>query len=254
MSQVYQQLLLEEESKKYTSIKGLYQYNTLPFGVSWSPGTFQSTMENLLQGIPHVVVRVDDILVSGKDDPDQIANLEMILSRLSTAGLKLKLDKFSFLRPEVTYYGHVFNGQGNALSNLSQPKWMPSRTWNAQPYHRFLPDVATVLYLELLRKLLEKDTKWQWLGEQQTALEKFKELLQSAQLLVHFDPQKKLILASDASDYGVGAVLFHRMDYGTERPIGDIPRSLRALFNTRKGSSGNSNRCEEISFMGIHSS
>ena len=65
-------------------------------------------MENLLQGIPHVVVRVDNILVSGKDDPDQIANLEMILSRLSTAGLKLKLEKFSFMRPEVTYYGYVF--------------------------------------------------------------------------------------------------------------------------------------------------
>ena len=43
---------------------------------------------------------------------------------------------------------------------------------------------------------------------------------------MHFDPQKKLILASDASDYGVGAVLSHKMDNGTERPIGYISRSL----------------------------
>jgi hypothetical protein len=55
MSQAYQQLLLDEESKQYTTIythKGLYQYNRLPFGVSSAPGIFQPTMENMLQGIP----------------------------------------------------------------------------------------------------------------------------------------------------------------------------------------------------------
>ena len=49
MSQAYQQLLLDEESKKFTTInthKGLYQYNRLPFGVSSTPGIFQRTMEN----------------------------------------------------------------------------------------------------------------------------------------------------------------------------------------------------------------
>ena len=58
------------------------------------------------------------------------------------------------------------------------------------------------------------------------AFEKAKELLQSAELLVHFDPEKELILASDASDYGVGVVLSHRMENGTERPIGYVSRSL----------------------------
>ena len=51
MSQGYQQLLLDEESKKFTTInthKGLYQYNRLPFGVSSAPGIFQRTIENLL--------------------------------------------------------------------------------------------------------------------------------------------------------------------------------------------------------------
>ena len=52
-------------------------------------------MENLLQGIPHVVLRVDDILVSGKDDPDHLANLKAVLSRLSTAGLKARFGKLS---------------------------------------------------------------------------------------------------------------------------------------------------------------
>ena len=69
MSQAYQQLLLEEDSKKYLMInthKGLFAHNMLPYGVSSAPGTFQTVMENLLQGIPFTVVRVDDVLVSEK--------------------------------------------------------------------------------------------------------------------------------------------------------------------------------------------
>ena len=33
-------------------------------------------MENPLQGIPQVIVRMDDILISGKDGNNHIANLE----------------------------------------------------------------------------------------------------------------------------------------------------------------------------------
>ena len=55
---------------------------------------------------------------------------------------------------------------------------------------------------------------------------KSKELLQSAELLVHFDTAKELVLATDAFDYGVGAVLSHKMEGGTERPIGYMSRYL----------------------------
>ena len=54
LSQAYQQLELNEDSKKYTTInthKGLFQYNRLPFGIASAPGIFQRTTENLLQGI-----------------------------------------------------------------------------------------------------------------------------------------------------------------------------------------------------------
>lgn len=58
------------------------------------------------------------------------------------------------------------------------------------------------------------------------AFDKSKKLLQSANLLVHFQPNMELILASDASDYGVGAVFSHRMADEAERPIGYVSRSL----------------------------
>ena len=50
--------------------------------------------------------------------------------------------------------------------------------------------------------------------------------MQSVELLVHFDPAKELILAADASDYGVEAVQSHKMEGRTERPIGYMSRSL----------------------------
>ena len=60
--------------------------------------------------------------------------------------------------------------------------------------------------------------------------------MQSAELLVHFDPAKELVLATDASDYGVGAVLSHKMEGGTERPIGYMSRekALAIIFGVKK--------------------
>ena len=89
MSQAYQQMTLDEESRKFTTInthKGHFQFNRLPFGISSAPGIFQRTMENLLQGIPNVIVRMDDILISGKDDNDHLANREAVFKKLSAAG------------------------------------------------------------------------------------------------------------------------------------------------------------------------
>ena len=86
LSQAYQQLPLDEDSKQYTTInthKGLFRYNRLPYGISSSPGIFQRTMDNLLQNIPQVNVRVDDILITGVDDDAHLANLEDVLKRLT---------------------------------------------------------------------------------------------------------------------------------------------------------------------------
>ena len=108
LSQAYQQLPLEDDSKNYTTInthRGLFQYNRLPYGISSAPGIFQRTMENLLQGIPFVIVRVDDILVSGANDEEHIANLEEVLKRFSNAGTRLKMSKCVFLAPESNLFG-----------------------------------------------------------------------------------------------------------------------------------------------------
>ena len=51
-------------------------------------------------------------------------------------------------------------------------------------------------------------------------------MLTSSQVLVHFNPDLELILTCDASFYGTGVVLTHKMSDGVERPIAFPSRSL----------------------------
>ena len=77
-----------------------------------------------------------------------------------------------------------------------------------------------------LHSLLCKGTKWTWTDPQQTAFDEVKQLLQSSSLLVHYDSEKPLFLYCDASPYGVGAVLTHKMPDNTEKPISFASRTL----------------------------
>ena len=91
-------------------------------------------------------------------------------------------------------------------------------------YGKFIPNLSTEL--EPLYQLLRKNQKWKWNTEQIRAFERSKTSLQSATVLVHYDPNKKLTVSCDASPYDVGAVLSHEMSDGSERPIAFASRTL----------------------------
>ncbi|KAL1274376.1 hypothetical protein QQF64_027190, partial [Cirrhinus molitorella] len=96
MIHTYQQIIMNENSNKNLTVnthKGLFTYNCLPFGVASALAIFQRTTEGLLQGIPGVVVYLDDILVTGVNQDSHLKTLDKVLSRLKQAGLRLKQEK-----------------------------------------------------------------------------------------------------------------------------------------------------------------
>ena len=54
-------------------------------------------MEKLLQGIPGVMVYIDDILITGNNEVEHLSNLKEVLNWLRQSGLRLKLAKCNFM-------------------------------------------------------------------------------------------------------------------------------------------------------------
>ena len=69
-------------------------------------------------------------------------------------------------------------------------------------YVCYLPNLSTVL--APLHELLAKDSKWTWGKRQEAAFNQAKGMLNSSDLLVHYDPHMELVLSCDASPYGLG--------------------------------------------------
>ena len=68
--------------------------------------------------------------------------------------------------------------------------------------------------------------KWKWSTACDKSLFKVKQRLVSSRVLVHYDCELPLRLATDASDYGVGAVISHVFPNGEEKPIAFASRTL----------------------------
>ncbi|XP_049517083.1 uncharacterized protein K02A2.6-like [Dermacentor silvarum] len=239
LKDAYQQLVLEPTSRKLTTIntpKGLFQYKRPPFGVSAAPSIFQREMETLLQGLHHVVVYFDDILVTGTDDKDHLNNLGKVSQRMEERGLKLKYNKCKFMMDSVEYLGHIIDADGlhtaphkvEAVIKAPVPsnvKELQSFLGLVNYYRRFMPNLSAVLHP--LHQLLSAGTSWCWKKEQEDAVAEAKRLLPSAPVLAHYVPKQELVLTCDASSFGLGAVLSQRDAQGMERPIGFGSRSLQ---------------------------
>ena len=182
LRQAYQQLALDEDSKKYVVInthRGLFRYNRLPFRVSSASGIFQRAMENLLKDIPRVVVYLDDILLTGSSEVQHLETLQSVLQRLESAGLKLKRDKCKFLTSSITYLGHRIDSEGlhplqdkiKAILNAPSPTSvteLKSFLGLLSYYGKFIPNLASTLHP--LYELLKKSVKWLWNDEEENVL------------------------------------------------------------------------------------
>ena len=135
-------------------------------------------MKNLLSGIPHVIVYLNDILVSGTSEEDHLKTLEIVLQRLLSAGLSVKKEKCQFRVSSIYYLGHKIDSEGLHLLpdkiDAIQRAATPQSTTELKVflglmnyYGKFIPNLATILHP--LDKLLSSSVKWEWTKEREDA-------------------------------------------------------------------------------------
>ena len=204
----YWQVEMAEESKAFTAFTcgplGFYECETMPFGATNAPATFQRLMHNCLGDLNMTwcVVHLDDIIVFSDNPKDYITRLEAVFQKLASAGLKLKPSKCFFFKEEIDYLGHLVSGKGVATSPKkieAVTKWpVPQTVYDVRSflgfvgyYRRFIRDFSkiskpireVIIGLENQSKRVAQKTLINWSEAAQSAFEVLKELCVNAPIL-----------------------------------------------------------------------
>ena len=192
-------------------------------------------MEKILPDLPCVLVYIDDLLITGQDEHKHLQVLEQVLQRLEEFGLKLKLEKCWFMQPSIDYLGYCIDNEGlhampekvAAILEAPPPKTvheLQAFLGRVNYYGKFVKNFATLLHP--LNQLLCQGATKEWNWECKMAFDELKSKMASTEVLAHYNTAVPLKLDCDASAYGVGAMLSHLYEDGSERPIAYASRKL----------------------------
>ncbi len=228
---------LSKEKTAFTTPFGLHQFVTLPFGLFGAPATFQRLMDKILW--PHsayAAAYLDDIIIHSNDWQRHMEHLRAVLRSLRVAGLTANPRKCAIGRVEVRYLGfHLGHGQVRpqidktaAITTCPSPKTkkeVRQFLGLAGYYRRFIPNYSelTSPLTDLTKKEAPDPVQWTELCQQ--ALTKVKAALCGGPLLHSPNFDLPFLLQTDASDRGLGAVLFQVVG-GEERPVLYLSRKL----------------------------
>lgn len=228
----FHQIPLEESAIPLTAFSttdGLFEYVRVPFGLKNAPPFFQQTMSTVLSGLVGNVceVFVDDIIVHGEDDADFLRNLRSVLLRLRAYDFRVKLSKCRLGLGAVEYLGHIVDGQGIRLSSARKQGLKdikaPASTAQvrsfmglANYFRAFVPNFACIS--KPLTRLCSPRVPFRWTDQTQHAFDTIKKAVLEAPLLHHLDYELPIVLRTDASTEGIGAVLLQQVD-GAEHPV-----------------------------------
>lgn len=229
--QAYLQMEVRPEDRHLLTLnthKGLYRCTRLMYGIASAPAIWQRTIENILGDIPGVAVFLDDIRIAGTSMEDHVRTLETVLIRLQKYNIRINPEKSEFFEKQISYCGYIIDKDGlhkasdkiEAIEKMRKPRnttEVRSFLGMINYYGRFIPNLSSILHP--LNNLLRKNIQFHWTKDCEKSFLAAKEAFTSPKCLVHFDPTLPIILATDASPYGVGAVLSHLYPDGTERVI-----------------------------------
>ena len=234
MNRVFYQVPLQPDAQPKTAFCspwGKFQFTRMPFGLRNAPATFQRAMDEVLgEQADYSSTYIDDIIVYSSSCKDHLVHIREVLQALRQAGLTAKPSKCVWGAKSLTYLGHtvgyglvqVPEARVLALKNFRFPvnkKQLRSFLGTAGYYRRFIPGFsgrAGPLY-DTLKK--EAPFMLEWDGQMIGAFNYLVSVLCSSSILWLTREDDQLLLHTDASGQGLGAVLSAVRD-GVERPLG----------------------------------
>ncbi|XP_066937358.1 uncharacterized protein [Macrobrachium rosenbergii] len=215
---------------------GLYECKVMPFGMKNAACTFQRLMNRVICGLEGTEIYIDDLVVYSNDWVTHMVRLRKVFEALRSAGLVVNLAKCELGQAKVCYLGHevglgqVAPKQANleAIINLKRPgnvREVRRVLGMTGYYRRFVRNYSDLA--QPLTSLLEKGKKFLWSDQCEESFNKLKSVLITNPILTSQIFQKPFIIAVDASDIGIGGVLFQRKE-DSVHPVSYYSKKLLA--------------------------
>ena len=191
-------------------------------------------MSRILRGLDGIEVYQDDIIIHGKDARQHDERLRKTLDVINMNGIKLNQKKCKYRQSSITFLGHRIDANGifahedkiKAIVDMTAPTNVPElRSFMGMVNFmaRFIPSLSTIM--EPLSRLLKSDQEWTWDAQQEDAFAAVKNAMTKSTALAFYDHNRPTKLSSDASSYGLGAVILQEID-GEFRPVEYASRTL----------------------------
>jgi hypothetical protein len=227
----------EEWKTAFRTRYGLFEYRVMPFGLTNAPASCQRMINEQLHEYLDifVVAYLDDILIFSKTKTEHIEHVKKVLEKLKKAKLLLKPEKCEFHKEELGFLGFIVGQNGirmdpakvEAVLSWPEPKTVTevqAFLGFANFYRRFIEGYSKIA--KPLTELTKKDQSFSWDKEAQHAFDTLKGRFTTAPILVTFDPERQIILETDASDFAIGACLGQLDEQGKLRPVAYYSRKL----------------------------
>ena len=104
----YHHIALDDDAIKKTAFVtplGKYEYLKVPFGLAQAPAYFQNLMNKVLNGLHFTLAYLDDIIIFSETAEQHLKHIQIVLTRLKQAKLRLKKSKCLFFKQELHYLG-----------------------------------------------------------------------------------------------------------------------------------------------------
>src|SRR3990167_4284459 len=238
LAEAFHQLPVNPKRKHYLSFSWnnkTYNFCKTPFGIKTVPSFIQRLMESILANMKDFCrVFIDDVIVGANSVGELIERVNKVLKELTRANLRIKSEKCKFGYHQISILGHIV-GQNQIrpdpekLNNI----WQLPKPRTGKQLQAFLGTVNYLRqYMPYFGKVAQplermKCTKGilNWRPELEKAFEDLKNLLRFEINLTLPDFSKQLIIATDASDTGIGAVLY-QVEGSKKNIIAIVSKSL----------------------------